>query len=216
MGAFPLGTPVLNLVGEVRNPTNSKYSDGLSVSFLLDPNGGHLVSPLHAGRFLKSSRGNLYWGSSGVAGASLLAPGGTTAGFVLYNPAGSGVILEVERFMVAGASTETCVISGLALEGSVQVPSGTLTGAAITGMPLGAARGSAQAKVYKAATIVAMTFIGGLGMTVGATTSPATALSWDFDGAITVAPGMAINFCSAITQSSDIMICDVLWSEWPF
>lgn len=215
MAGFPLGTPVLNLTGTVTNPTNTAYSDGLSTSFTMDRHGSALVTQLHGMRYTKSARGNLFLGTSGVAGAKLLAPGGTTAGFILYNPASSGVLLEVEQFKISGASTEALVVAGLGIEGSSQIPSGTLTGATITGLPLGGARGASQAKVYLAATVVAMVFIGGIGLSVGVVTGPAVNGIVDFDGTLVLAPGFALNFVSTITQGSDIAVCDVVWSEWP-
>jgi hypothetical protein len=214
MSSFPLGTPVLDLVTVTQDPTATQNKDTSLVTATSGRHGETLVSEIHGARYVKASRGNLFWGTSGVAGASLLAPGGTTAGFVLYNPVGSGVIVEVEQFKIVGASTETDVIAGLALEGSVQTPSGTLTGATIANMPLGGPTKSPMAKVYKACTIAAMTFLGGIGLTVTATTSPMPVGLIDFDGTLLLWPGYSINFCSTITQSSDIAVCDVIWSEW--
>ncbi len=214
MSAYPLGTPITNLATVTQDPTGTQNRDSSLVTAISGRHGELTVAELHGKRFVKSARGNLFWGTSGVAGASLLAPGGTTGGFILYNPASSGINVEVEKFRVCGASTETTVVAGLAVEGSLQAPTGTLTGATIAGMPLGGNARTNLAKVYKAATITAMTFLGGLGLTIIATTSPPLTSFIDFDGCLVLAPGYAINFCSTITQSSAIMVCDVLWSEW--
>ena len=131
---------------------------------------------------------------------------------MLYNPGTSGKLIEVEQLKLAGASTETDVIAGIGVEYGVQVPSGTLTGTAVTGMPLGNS-GTPLGKVYAACTLAAMTFLGGLGASIGATTGPSSVPIIDFDGTLVLYPGTAINFVSTITQSSDIIVCDVVWSE---
>lgn len=212
--AYPSGTPVAMLAGQVRNPVSEQNGDGNVSPMLLGRHGEQLISHLHGRRYSKAARSNLFWGSSGVAGASLLAPGGTTGSFVLFNPPTSGVLLEVEKLLLSGASTETCVISGIAMEGTVQTPTGTLTGTTTTGMPLGNSRATALGKVYKACTISAMTFIGGVGRTIIATSSPGNPMEVDFDGTLVLAPGFALNFVSAITQSANIVLADILWSEW--
>ena len=220
MAQLPLTT--LTMVGTTQNPSTTANPDGTQAS----PNFGRhqdlLTSRIHGVNYVAAARGNLYWGTSGTAGAKILAPGGTTAGFVLYNPAGSGKLISVEQFRMAGGSTETSVIAGLALEGSVQAPSGTLTGASISGFPLGAVglgvagnTGIGAGRVYLAATIVAMTFLGSLGQTITATTSPPSTVFVNFDGALVLQPGMAVNVVSTITEGgTDFQVCDWVWSEW--
>lgn len=213
---------LLSMLGQSGNFNNVRYSDNLQVPPSLAQHGDMLVSELHGKRYHKGSRGNLFWGTSGTAGASLLAPGGTTAGFVLFNPPTSGKLIEVEKFRISGASVETDVISGIVLEGGVQTPSGTLTGASISAMPLGGGalgvagnvKAGNQGQVYKAATITAATFLGGLGLTIQATTSPVPVGEVDFDGTLILSPGMMINFCSSITQGANLLVTDVFWSEF--
>lgn len=221
----PYTFPGINPDAVVANPNLAQNADTTALILTAGRHGEQLVSEIHGKRYVKSSRGNLYWGTSGTAGASLIAPGQTTGSFILFNPVGSGVLVEVEQFRVVGASTETVVVAGLALEGSVQTPTGTLTGATVSSLPLGGligagnlgvvtASAAAKARVYKAATIAAATFIGGLGMTFQATTSPVPLGLIDFDGTLVLAPGMMINVVSTITQGATIAVCDWIWSEW--
>lgn len=204
---------------QVLNPAQQQNADGSFPSMLSDRHGALLVSELHGKRYSKGVRGNLFWGT-GVA--TLKAAGGTTAGFMLYNPASSPVYLEVEKFRFSTYTTVTEVIAGLLLEGSIQVPSGTLTGGTISGMPLAArssnvgiatASSPSNGRVYLGATITAMTLIGGLGINVGATTYGPPIAEVDFDGTLILAPGMAINVCSSIVQTNT-SVCDFIWSEW--
>lgn len=219
MAQIPLSS--LTLVGQTVNPALVENTDGTQTPPAFGRHNDLMVTEVHGRNYIPATRGNFYWGTSGVAGAKLLAPGGTTAGFVLYNPATSNKLIEVVQFRVAGASTETDVIAGLALEGSVQAPSGTLTGSTISSFPLGlgglgvgGSVGIGSARVYSAATIVAATFLGSLGLTLTATTSPMPVGFVDFNGSLVLYPGMMINACSTITQSTDLLVCDWLWSEW--
>ena len=217
----PYIVPGLNPDAVTQNCNLNQNSDTAPVILAAGRHGEQMVSELHGKRYHKASRGNLFWGTSGTAGASLIAPGQTTGSFILLNPATSTKYIEVEQLRVSGASTETVVVSGLLLEGSVQTPTGTLTGATVSALPLGignlgatTATATPQGKVYKGATITAMTFIGGLGVTLQATTSPVPLGTVDFDGTLVLAPGMCINVCSAITQGATIMVCDWIWSEF--
>lgn len=220
---------LLSLLAQAGNFNTVRNPDGSQGPLSVAQHGDLLFSELHGRRFHKASRGNLFWGTSGAGGASLLAPGGSGANsgsFILYNPAGSGKYLDVEQFRIAGASTETSVIAGLALEASIQLPTAIPAVGTISQMPLGAgaiaaptasapsAGRIAVGKAGTAPTITAMTFLGGLGLTIQATTSPLAVGLIDFDGSLVLAPGMAINFVSTITQSTNFAICDVLWSEF--
>lgn len=221
----PYVMPGLNPEAVTQNLNLNQNTDTTAVNLAALRHGEQAVSEIHGKRYAKGSRGNLFWGTSGTAGSKFIAPGQTTGSFMLYNPVASGVLVEVEQFRIAGASTETDVVAGLALEGSVQVPSGTLTGCTVSSMPLGGLTGpgnvgvvtassAAKARVYGVATIVAMTYLGNLGMTIQATTSPVANGIVDFDGTLILAPGFCINVVSTITQSSDIIVADWIWSEW--
>jgi hypothetical protein len=210
----------MNADAIVINPALTQNTDSTPLVLGAGRQGEQLVSEIHGKRYVSSSRGNLYWGTSGVAGSAPLAPGGTTGGFILYNPATSGVLVEVHQFRVSTGSTATEVISGLQLEGSVQAPSGTLTGCTVSQMPLGTSVGAltatspAKAKVYGVATITAMTYLGNLAMSITATTAGPSVGLIDFDGTLVLSPGMCINVCSSITNTGKIILMDWLWSEW--
>lgn len=215
-----VGAQIVSTV--TQNPVLNQNQDVGVAPLASGRHGELLTSDVHGRMYSASARSNLFWGSSGTSGSKFIAPGQTTGSFILYNPATSLVNVEVHKFSVAGASTETDVIAGLALEGSVQAPSGTLTGCTVSQMPLGAgnigvvtASSAAKARVYGVATIVAMTYIGSLGITIQATTSPVANGMVDFNGSLVLAPGMSINVVSSITQSSDIILADWFWSEWP-
>ena len=202
----------------VGNPNVKQTSDLTLAISAVGRHGDQFVSEIHGSRYAKASRYNLYWGTSGTAGVKLIAPGQTTSSFMLFNPVGSGVIVELEQLRVCGASTETVVISGLALEGSTQTPTGTLTQGVVTAMPLGyngIAAGNNKALVFKSvSTIAAMTFLGGLGLTIGATSSPMARAIVDFDGSLLLQPGFCLNLVSTISQVNDIVVADWIWSEW--
>jgi len=134
---------------------------------------------------------------------------------MLYNPVGSGIIVELEQIRVTGATVETDVIAGLALEGNVQTPTGTTPATTVTPFPLGVSPApSPTAKAFVAATITAMPFICGLGLTIQATTQPPNGAVFETDGQIVLAPGFTLNLISTITQGTNKLVVDFVWSEW--
>jgi hypothetical protein len=213
--ALPFIGSATTLLGTAGNPATLQQADGGTLPITTDHNGGLLVREIGGKRFSGASRGNLFWANfGGAVGVSVIAAGQTTGVALLYNPVGSGILVELVKLRVSGATVETSVISGLALEGSVQTPTAVTAAASINAMPLGLTRGAPLAKAYQAATIVAMPFIGGLGLTVQATTSPPTPAEVDFDGTLVLAPGFTVNLVSAITQGTGKLIVDMLWQEW--
>src|SRR5216684_8120773 len=200
----------------VANPALTQNLDNNPSPITGGRHGDLLVSRAHGTKYVSRARGNGFVYSSGAAGVSIIAAAQTTGSWVLYNPVGSGVLIDLERIHISGATVETDVISGLALEGSLQTPSGTLTKATPATFQLGAGRGSNQGIVYSAGpTLTAMTFLCGLGLTITATTSPMPVGIVDLDGTIVLAPGYAVNLVSAITQGTNKLIVDFFTSEWP-
>lgn len=217
--ANPYLVPGINADAVVQNPALNQLGDTSPTVLAAGRHGEQLVSEIHGKRYVSASRGNLFWGSTGNTGVSIIAPGGTTGGAVLYNSDASKFI-EVHFIRVTTASVATAVIAGLGIEASKQVPSGTLTGTVHTQMPLGATVGVAASatvsvgKMYGACTITAMTYIGGLGMSVIATTSAGSIAQVDLDGSLILGPGMSMNLVSSITQATNKLIVDYVWSEW--
>lgn len=215
----PYVVPGLNADAIVQNPALNQLGDTSPTVLAAGRHGEQLVSEIHGKRYVSASRNNLWWGSTGNTGVSIIAPGGTTGGAVLYN-SDNTKYLEVHFIRVTTASVATAVIAGFGLEASKQTPTGTLTGTVHTQMPLGATIGVAAAsslsvgKMYGACTITAMTYLGGLGMSVIATTSAGSIAQVDLDGSLIVGPGVSINLVSSITQSTNKLIVDYVWSEW--
>lgn len=202
-------------MGVAQTVGNVRLQDTQQAPFAMGRHGEQLAGEIHGKRFVSRIMGNGFSANfNGNTGVSIIAPGQTTAGAVLYNPAGSGVNVELERIVITTASAATVVVAGLGLEGSVQVPS-SVTAATTNTFPLGAGVGTAKALAYKTATIVAMTYIMGLGLSFAATTSVNPVSVWDSDGGFTMAPGFAINLVSSITQATAKLIVDFFWSEWP-
>ncbi len=213
-----LPNSVLQSVMVTGNPSASANPDNQVANVMGGRHGDMLISRIHGEGFIGRARGIGFVGSSGAAGiAALAAPAGTggAGSFVLFNPPGSGVLLELERIhLTAPTSTQTQIVAGFGLEGSLQTPSGTLTQATVSTFPLGAG-GTAKAKVYAAATISAMTWICGLGITTIATTSVGQIGQVDFGGKMVLAPGFSVNVCSTLVQTAEHIIVDYFWSEWP-
>lgn len=204
------------LNGQVINPGSAQYVDGSQPLLNVGRQGDLLVTEFHGKRYYKAARGKLFWATFGAAGAgvSVLAPGQTAmTGAMIYNPVGSGVYVELEQIRVTCPTVATDVVAGLMFEGSVQVPSAVTNADQINALPLGGTSAAPLAKTYKAATIVAMTLVGGLGINIQATTSPPVNAVLDFDGSLVIAPGFALNLISSITQSTNKLQIDYIWSE---
>lgn len=217
--ANPYAVPGLTPEMIVGNPAAVQNTDTQAALFMGGHNGDQLVSSVHGKRYASASRGSLFMGNaSGKTGFEILAPGGTTSGFVLGNPAGSGVNLELHRMRVIPAGTAaTVVIAGLGLEYGA-CPVSTVYQTTITQMPIAASANTAnKARMWDAVTIVANTWLCNLPQFFSSTTN-AVAVNYpdiEFDGDMVIPPGIAINLVSVTTQGSILFLIDYVWSEWP-
>lgn len=204
--------------GLVSNPAQAQNQDNNPSPMLIGRHGDLLVSRIHTESYVSRARGNGFSVSSGAAGvAAFAAPAGTTGSWVLYNPVGSGVLIDIEEIAFTNpTSTQTQIIAGMAVEGSLQTPTGTLTKATPNSFPLGAARGSPQLITYSAGpTIVAMTYLMGLGLNITSTAGFSSPAVRSLSGKLLFAPGYCINIVSTLVQTSEHLGVDVFWSEWP-
>jgi len=146
-----------------------------------------------------------------TTGVSILAPGGTTSGLTIWNPAASGMVINIHRIL-ATPITSASVVSPIGLEYASELPTGgtTLTPVAL---PLGNSN-PPKTKAASGATITAMTYfctLLGVSGTAGAMQSP---IERDLTGLLFLEPGMAINLVSLTSQVSDKFAVNVICSEW--
>jgi hypothetical protein len=147
----------------------------------------------------------------GTAGVSILAPGGTTSGLVIWNPAASGVVTAIHR-VLAVPLTSASVVSPIGLEYATELPSGG-TALAPVALPLGNSN-SPKTKAASGATITAMVYFMTLLGVQGTSGAMQSSIERDLTGLLFLEPGMAINLVSLISQVSDKFAVNVICSEW--
>src|ERR1700691_1646217 len=109
-------TPQIPLVGITGDPTQQQNPDLNWSVPLLGRHGELQASPVHGPGYISASRGNRFIGNGATTtGVEILAPGGTTSGFVFGNPATSGVLQEVHKLRVVPFGA-TVVVAALGLE----------------------------------------------------------------------------------------------------
>lgn len=207
--------PSITATGVANNPVTTVETAGTGYPLTLDDTGALQVSLVHGERWVASKKANLYRGSSGVAGASVLAPGGTTSGLCFGNASASGVVMDVHRIRVVPL-TATAVVSVLGLEYGV-APVSTTYVTGVVGSPIG---GTAVplCHLWSGVTIIAMAWLQALPYFVPATTNiNQPGIEYVFNGGMLIAPGNAVNVVSsATTQGGNKYFVEVDWSEWQY
>lgn len=207
--------PAVPLVGVISNPATAQYPDVSGQVVGMGRHGSMFADELHGQFFAGTSRGNVFTASAANAtGTTILAPGGTTSGFMFYNPVGSGVNMEIVELDIE-PSTATDVVGNIGLE--FGAPPTTVTNADLVRSNYIAGRSlTAACKASHGSTIVAMTFMKWLPVFIQTVAGIATG-TWQFlpNGSLVLAPGGAVNIVSATTQGANVWMLAVTWAEWP-
>lgn len=214
MANSPFLSPTL--VGSVQNPTQVSDSDGFSVPASFGRHGHLHTAHVHGPWFAATSRGRVFAAQANAAtGRTILAAGGTTSGFMFYNPVGSGVNMEIIEVMVLPL-TATDVVGVIGIESGAP-PTTVGTAAASVSMFSGGVAQTAACKASYGSTIVAMTFLKWLPIFVQTTAGVLQGTNGlhRFDGSLVIAPGGAINIVSSASQSTNLWAQSVVWAEWP-
>lgn len=180
-----------------------------------------IVGDAHGHFYEATSRGNVFNAQTAATG---VAPGtalGTTAAFVLYNPANSGKRLSIHKLAMG-------LISGTLGAGTVHIL-GTVagdavpTGTAIT--PRNRAVGQGSSAVATPLTTATVTTLAGkqigilcsLNEEVVATTAIGTDITEKaIDGEITIEPGYGIALhATAAAGTSPLVVFNATWEEIP-
>jgi hypothetical protein len=196
-----------------QNIPSSSIGDGLNPQLLGGKAGEGIVAELHGKYYTSTYRGKTFLGSTAAAGTVIPISSATAATFVLYNPIGSGVNIELISANVAILNATT-VVSSIALgiaSGLIVAPTSVTKLTPIAGLLGGSA--VAQAQLYSVATIVATTTFFPL-FSVSATAGAFSNFNYKFDGEIVLAPGSLVHLCGTAAQSSASMNA-FSWSEWP-
>jgi hypothetical protein len=200
--------------GTVGAPSNTSAADSSNQPVLQGKAGEFIVAELHGIWYTAGYRGRAFHGASAIAGVVLPRETTTAATFMLFNPSGSGVNLELISFDVAELTTTGVIGTVLLAAGSNPAPSST-TAITATVMPtLIGGSSTPKAALYSAATITAMTTWWPIGQITTTTTGTYQITPYVFNGRIAVAPGAGVQACSNPVQTNS-WVPAFDWAEWP-
>jgi hypothetical protein len=210
-----------NFTNTIGDPTKNRQIDGTGINSFAGVHGSQLASEIHGKYFEVAKRGQLFIGSTLIAGVALPVNAATLVSkFTLWNPAGSGYDVELVEFAI-GFTSATEVIGGICLGLQTKVSTsggnpGTLTALTpVAGYAGGS--GSNKAALYSAATLTnaAVLPVYALGMNFSATSGPTSgANSYVFDGKIVLPPDTIATFVTNIAAET-AATCSLSWAEWP-
>src|SRR5690348_11006426 len=134
-----------NMAGNVGVPTG-KAGDGLNTAGL----GRQLeqyVAEIHGKWYYAALAGKLFHGSSLIAGVTIPVNTATAATFTLFNPADSGVNLELVSLDIGWPAGATTVVGTILGSVSRQTPTSTTQGGVTIPLPIGSG-GNARAQLF--------------------------------------------------------------------
>lgn len=198
--------------GLTQAPTNTSAADGTNLAVLAGKAGEQVIADLHGKWYTAAYRGRLFVGSSLIAGVTIPVNTATAATFTLFNPAASGVNVELVTLDIGWPAAATTVVATILGSISTQVPT-SVTAGGFTGPALVGGSSTPQAKLYTAATITAITTHLPL-LQITSTADAMVASHYEFDGRVILAPGNLITLTSTPVQTG-VAIPSFSWAEWP-
>ena len=206
----------------VNNISNISFNDGTEQFQLGGKAGEAIMAELHGKWYTAGYRGRTYIGTTLVAGTVIPVSTATAATFGLYNPAGSGVNIELIDYDMA-LTGATAVVGTLELAVLTQVGQGlialptSITQLTPLANPIGSnGAGSPQGICFSAATVVASAKLISLGYSFGTTTEQAGPVPChvEFDGKVILAPGTLIHVTGSAAQTT-AALQQLRWAEFP-
>jgi hypothetical protein len=211
----PYLLPGMNPAAVVQNPVANQIQDTGLAPLSVGRQGDSLTSGVHDAFYTGTARGNVFVANANDAtGRTILAPGGTTSGFMFYNPVGSGINMEILEILVLPL-TATDVVGVIGVE--YGAPPTTVGNAATVRNTLINGNGlTALGKASYGSTIAAMTFLQWLPVFIQTTAGVLQGSSGLYipRGTFVLAPGGAMNIVSSTTQSTNLWAQSVKWAEW--
>lgn len=202
--------------------------DGLIIRARGAKTGEQVVSELHGKYYEANLRGQLFTASTVIAGVVVPVAAATlNSKFTLWNPAGSGVNIELINF-TTGLDTATQVVNGwgMMVQRNLTATSGIPTSVtALVALSLGPT-GTAKANAYSQATLTNVAIPGVTAATAvpiplypmfssGATTAAGIAnCAHDFDGRLILGPDSLVAACTTVAAAAQ-NFCSIMWAEWP-
>ncbi len=197
---------------QVGAPSSSSNADGATPYQLGGKAAEGIVAELHGKWYTAAYRGRVFHGASAAAGVTLARDSTTSTTFLLANPLGSGVNVELISADLGMLGT-TSVVATVGLACNVQTPT-ALTAITLTvGPGLIGGGGVNQAKLYSSATITAITVLWPM-FQIQTTADTADSNHYDFDGKLILGQGAVAHYWSNPVQTQ-AMVPALDWAEWP-
>lgn len=197
--------------GVVNPPSTTSNPDGTNPTMLQGKSAELVVAELHGKWFTSSYRGRVF--STGVLIAGVTIPVNTTTAptFTLFNPAQSGVVLELITLDVGWPAAAASVVGTLLGTTGTQTPT-SVTAGNIYSLAIG---GGAvpRGAFYTAATISAITQHMPL-MNISTVTDTMNPAHVDFDGRVVLTPGSLFTLTSTPVQTA-VALPALTWAEYP-
>jgi hypothetical protein len=167
------------------------------------------VSELH-GKFYSANRAGRVWSATALlAGVTIPITTAVTMTFGIFNPAGSGINVELIRFACGTVAAGVATVGTMVATISKQLPS-AVTAAANTVNPMSTTTPTATA--FTAATFVAS--VQHIPLISSFATTSQTVQVYDFDGILVLPPGWAMAITSTPVQSA-VNMPSLFWAEHP-
>lgn len=208
--------------GQTQNPATGQFADNSQPVLSTGRQGDVLVGPVGGQYRAMALRGAVFYMSTLIAGVALPVNAATLVSkFTLYNPAGSGKLVELIEFTM-GIDSATEVVNGIAMGIQKAVSTsggapGTLTGVSnLMSTYLGSGGLTSVCSGYIAATLtnVAVLPTYPLGMNFDATAAGRSGnFVYNFDGKFIVPPDCLVTFCTTVAAETALP-AGLTWSEF--
>jgi hypothetical protein len=210
-------TSIINLVGNVTDPTQTAQPDGSTPPFTTGRQGEQLASEIHGKYYTANYRGKLFE----VNATTITVPvnAATLVGvFSLLNPAGSGVNMELVDTSVNQTNATTVVDQvGWYFSSATKTAASTFATAGTVNSGMVGASPANKAQFYTLTTFngtpVLCDVIGGYG---AVTNTTAGGICKIYDGRLIVPPGISISVAmSTAAGATTGLALEARWVEWP-
>lgn len=212
-----LDASILNLVGNVTDPTQTAQQDGSTPAFTSGRQGEQLASELHGKCYIANYRGKLF--EANVVNVTIPVNAATLVSvFTLYNPVGSGINMEMVDTSVNQWMATTVVdqvgwyfsSAVLSSKGSFAT-AGTVNSGIVGASP--ANKGQFWTAFTHSGTPVLCDVIGGYGAVTNTTAGGVTKF---YDGRLILPPGIAMSVAMATAAGTTTGLnLEARWTEWP-
>jgi hypothetical protein len=200
--------------GQVGAPSNTSAADATNLPFLQGKAAEGVVTELHGKYYTANYRGRHFMTQGASAGVTIPVSSSTVPTFTVFNPIGSGIIMELGKLNI-GINNATTVVSSIhwgIISGLTVAPTGVTamaTGTANIGGP-----GVPLGLVYSAATLAAASTKFFDLFSVSAAAGAFPNFNYDHEGSLILQPGSLVHLCGTAAQTN-ATLNSLTWSEWP-